>query len=92
MEKIISLIKTDFNTTFGLSSIAYSFKNKKNRWQIIVFGIAMLSLLPTYFLLVKSLGKIYNIYNQIGQRSMFLLSGFLIAQITGQRGQDFRPI
>ncbi len=81
MEKIISLIKTDFNTTFGLSSIAYSFKNKKNRWQIIVFGIAMLSLLPTYFLLVKSLGKIYNIYNQIGQRSMFLLSGFLIAQI-----------
>lgn len=81
MEKIISLIKTDFNTTFGLSSIAYSFKNKKNRWQIIVFGIAMLSLLPSYFLLVKSLGTAYNIYNQIGQRSMFLLSGFLTAQI-----------
>ncbi|OLS02990.1 putative ABC transporter permease subunit [Tissierella creatinophila] len=81
MEKIVSLIKTDFNTTFGLSSIAYSFKNKKNRWQIIVFGIAMLSILPTYFILVKGLGGIYDIYNEIGQKSMFLLSGFLASQV-----------
>lgn len=81
MEKIVSLIKTDFNTTFGLSSIAYSFKNKKNRWQIIVFGIAMLSLLPTYFILVKGLGGIFDIYNQIGQKSMFLLLGFLASQV-----------
>ncbi len=81
MKKIISLIKTDFNTTFGLSSIAYSFKSKKNRWQIIVFGLAMLSLLPTYFLLVKGLNGIYDAYSQIGQESMFLLSGFLGSQI-----------
>ncbi len=82
MEKIISLTKTDFNVTFGLSSMAYNFKNKKNRWQIIVFGLAMLSILPSYFLLVKSLDAIYDIYSQIGQRPMFLLSGFLMAQIT----------
>lgn len=81
MKKIISLIKTDFNTTFGLSSIAYRFKNKKNRWQIIIFSIAMLSLLPAYFLLVKGLVSIYDIYNEIGQKSMFLLLGFLGSQI-----------
>lgn len=81
MGKIISLVKTDFNTTFGLSSIAHSFQNKKNRWQIIVFSIAMLSLLPSYILLIRSLDKAYDIYNQIGQKSMFLLSGFLMAQI-----------
>ncbi|WP_313756101.1 putative ABC transporter permease subunit [Tissierella sp.] len=81
MSKIISLIKTDFNTTFGLSSIAYRFKIKKNRWQLIVFGLAMLSLLPTYFFIVKALYEIYDIYNQIGQKSMFLLSGFLVSQI-----------
>lgn len=81
MKKIISLIKTDFNTTFGLSSIAYSFKNKKNRWQIIVFGLAMLSLIPTYFMIVKTLYGMYDIYSQIGQKSMFLLSGFLTTQI-----------
>lgn len=81
MKKIISLIKTDFNTTFGLSSIAYSFKSKKNRWQIIVFGLAMLSLLPTYFMIVNNLYKMYDIYSQIGQSSMFLLSGFLVTQM-----------
>ncbi|WP_353093461.1 hypothetical protein [Tissierella praeacuta] len=81
MNKIISLIKTDLNTTFGLSSLAYRFKLKKNRWQIILFGLAMLSLLPTYFLIVKSLNGIYDIYDQIGQKSMFLLSGFLVSQI-----------
>ncbi len=81
MNKILSLIKTDFNTTFGLSSIAYSFKNKKNRWQLILFGIAMLSIVPSYFLIVKSLDGMYDIYAQIGQRSMFLLTGFLASQI-----------
>ena len=81
MKKMISLIKTDFNTTFGLSSIVYSFKNKKNRWQIILFGILILSLMPTYIMLVKSLNKIHGIYEQMGQRPMFLLLGFLLSQI-----------
>lgn len=81
MGKIISLVKTDFNTTFGLSSITHSFKNKKNRWQIIIFSIAMTSLLPSYILLIQSLDKAYGIYNQIGQKPMFLLSGFLVAQV-----------
>lgn len=81
MNKILSLIKTDFNTTFGLSSIAYSIKNKKNRWQLILFGIAMLSLIPSYILIVKSLSGMYDIYAQIGQKSMFLLTGFLASQI-----------
>lgn len=81
MRKIWSLIKTDFNTTFGLSSIGYSIKNKKNRWQLILFGIAMLTLIPSYVFMVGSLSSMYDIYAQIGQKSMFLLSGFLSAQI-----------
>lgn len=81
MKKIKSLIKTDLISTFGWSSIAYSFKNKKNRWQIVILAIAMLSLLPTYFLLVKGLASMYNIYDEIGQRSMFLLLGFLASQV-----------
>lgn len=76
MRKIWSLIKTDFNTTFGLSSIGYSIKNKKNRWQLILFGIAMLTLIPSYVFMVGSLSSMYDIYAQIGQKSMFLLSGF----------------
>lgn len=71
MNKIRALIKTDLISTFGWSSIAYNFKNKKNRWQIIVFGIALLSILPTYYFIVKALFSIYDIYSDIGQRSMF---------------------
>ncbi|HEY8362975.1 MAG TPA: hypothetical protein VIK77_08845 [Tissierellaceae bacterium] len=81
MRKIWSLIRTDLNVTYGLSSIAYRFKNNKNRWQIIVFGIAMLSLIPSYLLMVKSLDGMYDLYVLIGQKSMFLLTGFLLTQI-----------
>ncbi len=80
MDKLISLIKIDFNTTFGLSSLAYSFKTKKNRWQYFLFGFAALSLLPTYFLLLKALGNIYDVYGQIGQRSYFLQTGIFLSQ------------
>lgn len=81
MSKVMSLIKTDLNITFGLSSIAYSFKAKKNRWQIIVFALAMLSLIPSYFLLIKVLINLYEAFRQIGQQSYFLMMGFLGTQM-----------
>lgn len=80
MDKLVSLIKTDLNTSYGLSAIAYSFKSKKNRWQSVIFLVAILSLLPSYFLIVNGLNSIFDIYSEIGQESMFLLSGFLATQ------------
>lgn len=81
MKKFISLIKIDFNNTFGLSSIAYSFKRKKSRWQFILLGFAALSLIPTYIMMIKALGNIYDAYNQIGQRSYFLQTGIFLSQV-----------
>lgn len=81
MNKLFSLIKTDLNITFGLSSIIYSFKAKKQRWQIIVFGIAMLSLIPTYIMMIKALDALYDSFSQMGQQSYFLLMGFLGSQL-----------
>ncbi len=81
MNKLISLIRTDLNITFGLSSIVHSFRTKKNRWQIIILGLAMLSLVPTYFMLIKGLWSFYDAFSQIGQRSYFLLMGFLGSQL-----------
>lgn len=81
MDKIISLLKIDFNNTFGLSSISYNFKKKKNRWTIIVFAIAMLSLIPSYLLMIKPLGYLYNAYEQLGQSSYFLQIGILTSQV-----------
>ncbi len=71
MNKMISLIKVDLNNTFGISSLVYNFKNKKNRWQLILFTIAMLSLIPTYIIMINGLRKIYEAYVQIGQQSYF---------------------
>lgn len=81
MKKILSLTKIDIISTFGPSSIASNFKKGKNRWQTVIFGIALLSILPTYYFIVKILGSMYGIYDEIGQRSMFLLLGFLGSQI-----------
>ena len=81
MNKLLSLIKTDLNITFGLSSILYSLKTKKNRWQIILFSIAILSLLPSYFLFIKGLWTFYDAFMQLGQQSYFLLMGFLASQL-----------
>lgn len=81
MKKIMALMKVDFNTTYGISSLIYNFRNKKNRWPMIVLSLAMLSLLPTYILTVKGLSGIYDIYKQLGQESVFLLLGFLGSQI-----------
>lgn len=80
MNKLIALIKIDLNTTYGWSAIKYSFKSKKNRWQSVIFLIVILSLLPSYILILKGLNGMFDIYSQIGQESMFLLSGFLVTQ------------
>lgn len=81
MNKLFSLIKTDLNITFGLTSIANSFKSKKNRWQTIIFSIAMLSLLPTYYFMLKGLWTFYDAFEQLGQQSYFILMGFLSSQV-----------
>ena len=81
MNKIISLIKIDFNNTFGLSSISYNFKKKKNRWTFIVFAIAFLSLAPSYVLMMKPLGHLYHAYEQLGQRTYFLQIGIFLSQV-----------
>ncbi len=81
MNRILSLIKIDINNTYGLSAIKYRLKSKKDRWQIILFPIIILSLLPSYYLLVSGIYKMYDTFLVIGQKSMFLLYGILISQL-----------
>src|SRR5690606_31098852 len=81
MNKILSLIKTDLNTSFGLSALQYKLTNKRDRFQIILFAIVILSVLPSYMMIVKGLSNLYEAYNSMGQESMFLLNGFLFSQM-----------
>lgn len=81
MDKLKSLIKVDLNTTFGLSSLKYKLKNKKERWQYIIFLVAMVSLVPSYVLLIKGLLSIYSGLEYLNQEPLFLLMGFLLSQL-----------
>lgn len=81
MYKLISLIRTDLNITFGLSAIIHGFKYKKKIWQLIIIPIAILSLIPSYVLLIRGLWSFYDPFSQIGQQSYFLLMGFLGSQL-----------
>lgn len=81
MNKLISLIRTDLNITFGLSAIIHGFKAKKKIWQLLIIPLAIISLIPSYVLLIRGLWSFYDAFSQIGQQSYFLLMGFLGSQL-----------
>lgn len=80
MNKLVSLIKTDLNITFGISSLKYSIKNKKKRWTYIIFAAAMLSLIPSYIMMVRGLDQLYAAFRMMGQQSYFLMMGIMMSQ------------
>lgn len=81
MSKLISLIKVDFINTFGISFLHGGFKKKKDKMRLIIFTIVILSLIPTYIVMLEGLKRLYEVYSQIGQRSYFLLMGIFSIQI-----------
>ena len=81
MNKMISLIKTDLNITFGLSALKYKLKDKRDRWRFIILIFALMSLIPTYVVMIGGLLKLYDAYKTIGQQSIFLLNGFIFSQL-----------
>lgn len=81
MNKMMSLIKTDINVTFGFSALAYSFKSGKRKWTNIIIALAMLSLIPSYVMMVQGLNHLYGAFRQIGQQSYFLMMGIMAAHM-----------
>ena len=81
MNRIWALVKMDLRNSFRLSAFKEKIKNREDIVHIIIVIVALLSLLPTYYLLVSGLSNIYDIYLNIGQKSMFLLTGILLSQM-----------
>ncbi|NLY45823.1 MAG: hypothetical protein GX053_07535, partial [Tissierella sp.] len=81
MNKLFSLIKVDFKNTYGLSSFISSIKNKKNIWMTIIIGIAILSLLPSYYFMIKGLDLFYDVFFQMGQGPYLLQMGIFATQM-----------
>ncbi|WP_409228758.1 putative ABC transporter permease subunit [Gudongella sp. SC589] len=79
--KLLSLIRTDLNITFGLSSLMYNIKNKKKIFPMAIIVLALMSLLPSYILMVRALDSFYDVFRQMGQQSYFLHIGFMSAQM-----------
>ncbi len=80
MNRIMSLIKVDISNTYGMSAIRYKLNRKSERWQVIFIPIILLSILPNYYLLVVGISKMYDVFLNMGQKSMYLLYGILITQ------------
>ncbi|MGM0396221.1 MAG: putative ABC transporter permease subunit [Bacillota bacterium] len=80
-EKLLSLTKTDLNITFGLSSIIYNIRNRKKTFPMVMIGIAIFALLPSYYLFISVLTDLYDAFRQMGQQSYFLHMGFMAAQM-----------
>lgn len=80
MNKLISLVKTDLNITFGISSLKYSIRNKKKRWTYVIIAVALLSLIPSYVMMIQVLNHLYSAFRQIGQQSYFLMMGIMVSQ------------
>lgn len=80
MNKLISLIKVDFKNTYSISSLVNSFKTKKNIWTTLVIFLSLLSLLPSYYLMIRGLGSFYDAFFQLGQASYLLHLGIFSSQ------------
>ncbi len=81
MNKYLSLIKTDLNSTFGLTSIIFTLTKSKRKWTYILISMALLSLIPSYIYFVKGLEILYESFRMIGQPSYFVLLGILGTQL-----------
>ncbi|MBW4829593.1 MAG: hypothetical protein KZY61_05200 [Clostridiaceae bacterium] len=81
MRKLFSLIKTDLNMTFGLSSLSFKAKEKQERWKFILIVVVMFSLIPFYRLFVSWLLKIYTGLSMLNQEGSFMLIGILYSQL-----------
>ena len=81
MNKLISLTKVDLKNTYGVSSFTKSLTNKKNILMTVIIIISILSLLPSYYFMVKGLGSLYDAFFQIGQGSYLLNIGIFASQL-----------
>ncbi|QIB26755.1 putative ABC transporter permease subunit [Caloranaerobacter azorensis] len=82
MRELMSLIKVNLNINFGISSMKYTYlKQKKDIWKLVLFVVAILSLIPVYLLYIGLINGMYVGVEMVNQQSLLLLLGFLVSQI-----------
>ena len=72
MRKLKSLIKTDLITTFRLTSL----RDKREKWKLGFMILVLISIVPSYAILIKGIISIYSGFETLGQEHLFLFVGF----------------
>ena len=82
MRRLPSLVRVGLKANFGLSILHYRiFKEKKDRWIVLVVALAAIGLGPTIYGYLHFLKIIYEILLPLGQQQAVLAFGVLSGQM-----------
>lgn len=79
--RLKTVVRAGLRSNFGLSVLKYRlFKEKKDRWLVPVFGLAVAGVLPTLYGLVVLIKGAYEVLAPMGQERALLSLGILAGQ------------
>ncbi len=82
MSKLGTLIRAGLKANFGLAILSHRlFKEKKDRWFILLLGFAILGAIPLLYGLVSLVQEAYDALKPIGQQRALLNLGILSGQL-----------
>ncbi|MCX6564094.1 MAG: hypothetical protein NTU60_10890 [Candidatus Aminicenantes bacterium] len=82
MKRLASLVRVGLKANFGLSILHYRiFKEKKDRWIVLVVALAAIGLGPTIYGYLRLLKIIYEMLLPLGQQQAVLAFGVLSGQM-----------
>jgi len=82
MRRLPSLVRVGLKANFGLSILHYRiFKEKKDRWIVLVVALAAIGLGPTIYGYLRFLKIIYEMLLPLGQQQAVLAFGVLSGQM-----------
>jgi len=82
MKRLLTLIRVGLKANFGLSVIYHRlFKEKKDRWLVPLFIVALLGILPAFYGILLLIKNLYLILLPLGQERAILTFAVLTGQL-----------
>ena len=82
MSKLATVIRAGLRSNFGLAILKHRlFKEKKDRWLVLLIGLAAVGVLPTLYGVVLLIKAAYLMLQPMGQERALLTLGLLVGQL-----------
>lgn len=82
MRRLVSLLRAELRSNFGLSLVRYRlFVQKKDRWLVPLIAMSVVGVLPLVYALVLLVREVYQVLEPLGQERALLLLGVMTGQI-----------